>query len=706
MKKNIILYFLIPSLLTLFTACGGGGGSTISSSSDGEESSTTTQSAYLIDSPLSGVSYKSESSSGVTDADGRVTFESSDTSVEFYIGGVILGDYNLSRLLDDKKILVSELLGFARDESNDEKVVKLLQFLQSLDSDKNPLNGINVDSDTATALANSSLDFRESSLSIDDINTTLASLSKELISEQKAVTYFEKSLQELGFANDTYAPIFLSSSEITVNENELASFLVSVLDASDVTFLLSGEDADAFSLDSQSGLVSFKEAPDYETKSTYSITLTATDANGQSSTQDIVVTVHDIYEAELVSVPTLVVIMNWNNYAETDASAWYDKFFNKESNSINQWLDDTLEGSLTLVPVEETSGTENDGIIMVSMGKDHPGGDDNTEFRDTEIADAITSDTVVDNVDFAALDSNGDGVLNQKELQIIFIVAGGEMAYGDPVDHSIWAHSWSFPSDSAPEVDGVNVMQHSSDEVKAGSYARFGANHGDHQATIGVIAHELGHSLLDLGDYYDSGDGSGLGWYDVMSDGDWAKKEGDDHSGETPTGYSAYNRIDTHLSMNVTDVSDSQTVTISCSSNSVIKLISSKESEYFLLACRDTAKEASDISFNYADNDFSENRLFATIYHVDTQKDGNSESGEQTVDHHYKVALVEKDTSTLMTSTDDIRADYGDVYVVDDLIGSDRFVLYDGTETGYSVAIKAADYDARTMTIEITKDED
>ncbi|WP_457746778.1 hypothetical protein [Sulfurimonas sp.] len=428
---------------------------------------------------------------------------------------------------------------------------------------------------------------------------------------------------------------------------------------------------------------------------------------GESSSNSLADAIQETISYELptatTTVPTLIVIMNWSDYSESDATLWRDKFFNVNTNSVNQWLDETMQGALSIAPVAETSGTANDGIIMVDMGKAHPGGYDDTAFRDTEIKNAITSTEVVNNVDFAALDLDGDGVLNTQELQIIFIVAGGEMSYGDDVSYSIWAHQWSFGSTSGPVVDGVSVMQTSSDPAKTGTYARFGAHHGNHSATIGVIVHEMGHSMLNLGDYYDDGGGSGLGWYDVMSGGSWAQKSGDNYAGETPTQYSVYNRIDTKLTMSVTDVSSSQTLSIKCDSNQLVKLLTSKTNEYFLLECRDTSKTNSDISLSYYDGAFGEDRLFAMLYHVDTAKYDNTEDGIQTDTNHYKVALVEKDTGVLMTSQENRSADFDDVYIVGDTITSDRTNLYDGTLTGYSLEVTAEDTATRTMTIKITK---
>ncbi len=400
-------------------------------------------------------------------------------------------------------------------------------------------------------------------------------------------------------------------------------------------------------------------------------------------------------------IPTLVVVMNWNDYSESDPSLWHDKIFNMTKNSVNQWYAENTFNQIEFIPVHETQGNIDDGVIMVNMNKNHPGGKDKREFRDTEIRSAITNAAVVNNMDFAALDSDGDGSLNAKELQIIFIVAGGEQAYGDPQSHSIWAHSFSFDSDSTLKVDGVYVMRYTGENSTSGTYTCFGANHGTHKATIGIMCHELGHAAFFLKDYYDDGDGSGLGWYDIMSGGAWAYQPSDAYAGETPTQYTAFNKIDAELDVNVTTLSASDEVTLGCSGRDFVKLTTSKSNEYFLLECRDTAKAHSDISFSTADTAFGDNTLFAMMYHVDTDKTDNTEDGIQTENNHYMVEVVEKDSSTLMTNTTGIYADFSDVYTQGDLITKTN--LYDGSNTGYSVEIVNADYINREMTLKIIK---
>ena len=397
--------------------------------------------------------------------------------------------------------------------------------------------------------------------------------------------------------------------------------------------------------------------------------------------------------------------MNWSDYSEDDPLVWYNKIFNKNDESVNKWYNEATQSHLQFTPITESSGTQNDGIITVNMGKAHPGGANDTTFRNTEINNAITDNEVKNNLDMASFDTDNSGDISRTELQIIFIVAGGEEAFGDSTASSIWAHAWSFDSNNAPVVDGKVVMKYTGDDDTSGSYARFGANHGTHKAIIGIIAHELGHSLLKLIDYYDtpSGQSSGLGWYDIMSSGSWAKKSSDSFSGETPTLFSAYNRITMDLNATVTEVSADTNVTIVCSSSEFIKLTTTKTNEYFLIECRDTAKTNSDIAFNVADNSITENKLFMMTYHVDTAKANNNEDGTQTNNNHYKVSLIEKDTGTLMTATASIEADNNDLYTQGDVIDSTRTNLYDGTVTNYRVEVINEDYTNRTMSIKITK---
>jgi M6 family metalloprotease-like protein len=342
------------------------------------------------------------------------------------------------------------------------------------------------------------------------------------------------------------------------------------------------------------------------------------------------------------------------------------------------------------------------------MQENHPG-DSEEYFRDTFITKAITSNTVDNNIDFASFDKDGNGVINIFELQILFVVAGGEVSYGDSPKNSIWAHSWNYEESTPPVVDGVTLLKASENIDELGLYLRFGATHeldgpSPHKATVGIIAHEMGHSLLGQWDLYDlSGRGSGLGYYDIMSGGAWAKKPEDIYDGETPTQFSAHSVMDSYYSKDKVEVSNPESVTLKCSSGESLKLLTPKTNEYFVLECRDTARENSDNSFVSADSDFTDNRLFAVLYHVDTDKTTNDESGTQTQTNHYMVSVVQKDISLPMTARPGIDANFKDVYTDGSTVVESQTVLYDGTRTGYSISVLGSDYTNRTMTFSINK---
>ena len=72
-----------------------------------------------------------------------------------------------------------------------------------------------------------------------------------------------------------YAPQITSSSTFTVNENQTSVGTVTASDADlvSVSYSISGTDADDFEINSNSGILSFKSAPDYESKSSFSFKL-------------------------------------------------------------------------------------------------------------------------------------------------------------------------------------------------------------------------------------------------------------------------------------------------------------------------------------------------------------------------------------------------------------------------------------------------
>ncbi len=89
---------------------------------------------------------------------------------------------------------------------------------------------------------------------------------------------------------DTTAPVITSSDTFVADENQTAIGTVTASDLQTVTFTVSGTELQITS----GGVLTFVVAPDYETKSVYTATVTATDASLNSTTQDITVNVNDV----------------------------------------------------------------------------------------------------------------------------------------------------------------------------------------------------------------------------------------------------------------------------------------------------------------------------------------------------------------------------------------------------------------------------
>ncbi|MGB1090730.1 MAG: Ig-like domain-containing protein [Oceanobacter sp.] len=98
---------------------------------------------------------------------------------------------------------------------------------------------------------------------------------------------------------DTAGPVVNSGNQVSVEEDSGANQIVYTADVSDmstVSYELSGSDSDLFGIDTATGEITLLENPDYETRSTYNISLIVTDAYDNQTTQAIVVQVTPLDE--------------------------------------------------------------------------------------------------------------------------------------------------------------------------------------------------------------------------------------------------------------------------------------------------------------------------------------------------------------------------------------------------------------------------
>jgi len=97
------------------------------------------------------------------------------------------------------------------------------------------------------------------------------------------------------------SPVFTSNSSFTVAENQTSAATITATDADNdsISFSLSGTDADSFAIAS-SGALTFNNAPDYETKESYSLIVIASDGTSSVS-QTITITISNVNEVPQIS---------------------------------------------------------------------------------------------------------------------------------------------------------------------------------------------------------------------------------------------------------------------------------------------------------------------------------------------------------------------------------------------------------------------
>ena len=143
-------------------------------------------------------------------------------------------------------------------------------------------------------------------------------------------------------------------------------------------------------------------------------------------------------------IPLLVVRVQYSNATfQSSASTWSTKIFSADEGNLNHYLNETTYGKYQFSVASESEGCSNDGIVTVTMSEAHPNTQKNSYACYAEKAIRETDASV----NYASFDTNGNSKLDQHELQIMFLVAGGESASGINSPGGIWAMATSMYCD-------------------------------------------------------------------------------------------------------------------------------------------------------------------------------------------------------------------------------------------------------------------
>ena len=182
-----------------------------------------------------------------------------------------------------------------------------------------------------------------------------------------------------------------------------------------------------------------------------------------------------------------------------------------------------------VVPAKESEGNVNDGVINVSVNQAHPNCNRSSTCTDSLNSVFQEAYTQLDPyINLAQYDNNNDGQIAPDELSVMFVFAGNDMS-GSTITPAIWPHQSEHQNAT---LDNVTIDQ----------YCLFGDFQNDHQSTLGVIVHELGHLMLGLPDLYSYHNQGSIGKWGLMAGGSWAQKPGDLYAGDTPVNMTIWSK--------------------------------------------------------------------------------------------------------------------------------------------------------------------
>ena len=158
-KINSFVGFGILIGVLMLTACGGGG----SSSGGAAPQSGSDLTGVFIDSSVQGLGYSTETQSGVTNVNGEFHYRAGE-QVTFFVGGIEIGKATGADVMTPVSLVAG-----AVDETN-EVVTRISRFMQTIDDDGNPDNGIDIPESVSSAALEDSINFQSANFDIDTVD--------------------------------------------------------------------------------------------------------------------------------------------------------------------------------------------------------------------------------------------------------------------------------------------------------------------------------------------------------------------------------------------------------------------------------------------------------------------------------------------------------------------------------------------------------
>jgi hypothetical protein len=196
-KKAITLSLATLGILVV------GCGSSDDSSALTSYTAPTTVSGQLIDGYVAGAYYIcADGVESITTLNGE--FSCDALPVTFKVGDITLGE--VTNLPDDKHVFPQDLVGVDRSDTNNSQVLAMAQLLQSLDSDQNPDNGIDINASTLEQLST------EEDFDAYNLNTYITQAGVTEVNATQAHAHLENSMHTLETIDSLELPYVVQDS--------------------------------------------------------------------------------------------------------------------------------------------------------------------------------------------------------------------------------------------------------------------------------------------------------------------------------------------------------------------------------------------------------------------------------------------------------------------------------------------------------------
>ena len=307
---------------------------------------------------------------------------------------------------------------------------------------------------------------------------------------------------------DTNAPTITSASSFSVNENQTSAFTITASDTSAISYSIEGTDSSLFDINSTTGVVTFKTAPDYETKASYSLIVKATDASNNSSTQNVSVVIINVDETVPDTTPPVITSASTYSVAENQTSAFQVVATDDSNTTITYSI--VNQNDASAFSINPTSG-----VVTFNTAPDF---ETKTSYSLTVKATDVATNFSTKDVTVSITDVN-ENIITFNSLQYEIITS--------PITGKRWLDR---------NLGATQACTSSTDTLCYGDYFQWGRLADGHEKSNSTTTSTQASTISSVGNQFITGNSD---WTTADADGalrtaQWSKTDG---TGVCPVGF-------------------------------------------------------------------------------------------------------------------------------------------------------------------------